>query len=397
MSEFQQNFDIVIIGGGVIGGATATFLARREDFNGSIAVIERDRTYEFASTPRSMGGVRQQFTTPENIRISQFTAEFLRNLPDYLAVEGETPDLSFRQNGYLFLASSESETAMRRIHATQTREGAPVALLTPDEIGARFPEMRLDGVTLGSFGTEHEGWIDAFALVQGFRKKAQSLGVAFLNEEAVGLTLDKGRVSEVQLRSGIRIGCGIAVNAAGYMSGSVAAWAGLDMPVKPRKRMVFVIDNRRPAPHWPLLIDLNGVYIRPEGRYFLCGVSPEESEDSDADPADFEVDHDWFETRIWETLAARALMFEAVKVVNAWAGHYDMNLFDHNAILGPHPDVPNLIHATGFSGHGIQQSPAVGRGVAELIATGGYESLDLSAFRVERIAENKPFVEEAVV
>lgn len=393
----SQSFDVVIIGGGIVGGAVATFLAQHPDFKGSIAMVERDKTYEKASAPRSMGGIRQQFTTPENIRISQFAAEFLANIAEFLSVDGEVPDVNFRENGYLFLASEATEASMRRIHEIQINEGAKVELLDPDSLVKRFPLINPDGLALASFGLADEGFIDAFSLLQGFRKKARAAGVVMIDAEVSDITTKGGQVESVSLSSGEKIGCGIAVNCAGYSAGNVASWAGISLPVKPRKRYVYVLDARHEIKDFPLMIDNTGIFLRPEGAYFLCGLSPNDDEDEDVDPDDFEVDHSWFEERIWEALAHRAPVFEAIKVVNSWAGHYDMNLFDHNAIIGAHRACPNLYHATGFSGHGVQQAPAVGRGMAELIATGGFETLDLSVFRPERIEENDPHIEEAVV
>lgn len=393
----NQAFDVVIIGGGVVGSAIAYFLTARADFTGRVAVVERDQTYEFASAPRSLGGVRQQFTTPENIKISQFTAEFLAEVGDLLEVDGDRPDVGFKKQGYLFLGTAEMEASMRRIHDIQRRENAPVALLDATAIAAKFPWLTLDGITLGSYGTANEGWIDPFALLQAFRRKARAQGATYFDDEAVAIDRDGARVTAVRLKGGDILSAGKIVNAAGFRAGRVAAMAGIDLPVQPRKRSVFVVDIKEQIPNHPLLIDSSGVYWRPEGQYFICGTSPEEENDPEPDYDDFEVDHEIFENEIWPVMAARCPKFEALKVVNSWAGMYDMNLFDHNAVIGPHPDVTNLYFANGFSGHGLQQSPAVGRAVAELIAAGKFETLDLAAFRFDRIAAGEKFLEEAVV
>jgi len=390
-------YDVVIVGGGVIGSATAYFLAARPDFDGRIAVVERDSAYEFASTPRSCGGVRQQFTTPENIRISQFTASFLAEIGGLLEVDGDRPDVSFRKNGYLFLGNEDMAPAMQRINEIQRAENAPVDLLDRAGLASRFPWLNLEGLACGSFGTEEEGWIDPFALLQAFRRKAKSLGVDYIDDEVTGIDREGNRVTGVRLVSGASLSGGGIVNAAGYRGGKVAAMIGADLPVRPRKRCVFVVDIRTPLPDYPLLIDHTGVYWRPEGQFFVCGRSPDEDNDPEVADDDFEVDHTWFESEVWPVMAERDPRFEALKVVNSWAGQYDMNLFDHNAVIGPHPEVSNFYFANGFSGHGLQQSPAVGRAVSELIATGRFETLNLSAFRFERIAEGKPFLEHAVV
>lgn len=393
----NQAFDVVIVGGGVIGSAIAYFLSARADFSGRIAVVERDQTYEFASAPRSLGGVRQQFTTPENIKISQFTADFLAGVGDFLEVDGDRPDVGFKKQGYLFLGTPEMETAMHRIHEIQKREGAPVTLLDPAAMSEKFPYLNLDGISLGSYGTANEGWIDPFALLQAFRRKARMLGVTYFDDEVIGLDRDGGKVTAAHLKSGETLAAGVIVNAAGYRSGKVAAMAGADLPVRPRKRSVFVVDIREQIPNHPLLIDPSGVYWRPEGQYFICGTSPKEPDDPEVADDDFDVDHEWFEEEIWPVMAERCPKFEALKVVNSWAGMYDMNLFDHNAVIGPHPEITNLYFANGFSGHGLQQSPAVGRALSELITVGKFETLDLTAFRFDRIAAGEKFLEEAVV
>jgi glycine/D-amino acid oxidase-like deaminating enzyme len=148
-------------------------------------------------------------------------------------------------------------------------------------------------------------------------------------------------------------------------------------------------------PGFPLLIDPSGVYVRPEGDLYISGASPPANQDPEA--TDFEVNHAFFEDAVWPVLAARVPAFERIKPGRAWAGHYDLNTFDANAIVGPLPIYPNVLIATGFSGHGLQQAPAVGRGLAELIMGGRYSALDLSPLGFERVAVNKPLIEQNVV
>ncbi|MDE3177555.1 MAG: FAD-binding oxidoreductase, partial [Pseudomonadota bacterium] len=161
-----------------------------------------------------------------------------------------------------------------------------------------------------------------------------------------------------------------------------------------RKRCVFVFEAKRLSDRFPLLIDPSGVYVRPEGRHYLVGGPAPEP---DPDTQDFEVDWPQFEETLWPALAARIPAFEELKLVRAWAGHYDLNTFDHNAIVGRLPGFDNAYLAAGFSGHGVQQSPAVGRGLAELIVHGGYRALDLSDFAYERIAAGRPLMERNVI
>ncbi|WP_328587480.1 NAD(P)/FAD-dependent oxidoreductase [Algihabitans albus] len=395
--SLSRSFDVVIAGGGVIGSAVAYFLAAHPDFDGRVCVVERDPSYQSGATARSAGSIRQQFSTPENIRMSQFGVTFLKALGETLAVEGERPDVQLQEGGYLFLASVAGLETLRANHTVQQAEGAPVTLLDCDGLAARFPWLNLEGLAAGCFGTAEEGWFDPFALLQAFRRKAVALGVTYLADEVVDIARQGHRIGAVELAAGGRLGCGWLVNAAGIRARDLARMAGIEgLPVHPRKRQVFVFNCREPLPGCPLIIDPSGLYVRPEGSGFICGISPGPGE-PDPDCDDLEVDHGLFEERLWPLLAARVPAFEAIKPAGAWAGHYDLNSFDANAILGAHPELPNFLFANGFSGHGLQQSPAVGRALAELIAEGRYVSLDLSRFGYERIAATQPIIEKNVV
>ena len=390
-----EHFDVVIVGGGAIGSSIAAFLSASPDFRGRLAVVERDPTYERAATTRSAGGVRQQFSTPGNIEMSKFGAHYVKNVAHYLAVDGEVPQLGFREGGYLFLASHSGRGVLEANHATQRAHGADNALLEPQALAARFSWLNTEKIALGSLGLSNEGWFDPYALLQGFKRKARAGGAVYITDTAVGLARSGRRIEEVTLASGAKLACGRIVNAAGPQAGALAALAGIEVPVRPRKRFVYVIDCRTPVEGCPLLIDPSGVWVRPEGTQFICGVSPEESEDPDCE--DLELDYRLWEEVVWPTLAERIPAFAAVKLVSAWAGHYDYNTVDQNAILGRHPEVDNLYLANGFSGHGIQQSPAAGRAIAELILYGEYRSLDLSAFTYARFAAGTPLYELNVV
>ena len=391
----RPSYDVVIVGGAVTGSAIAYFLAASPEFGGSVLVVERDPTYETAATPRSAGGIRQQFSTPENIHMSMFGAEFVKSVAEHLSVEGERAELPFVENGYLFLATEAGLPILRDNHATQIALGAEIVFLGPEELAARFPWLNVEDVAAGTFGTRNEGWTDPYGLLQAFRRKARSLGVDYVKDEPVGLDRSGGRVTSVRLAAGGQVACGSLVDAAGYHAHRIAAMAGLDLPIRPRKRFVFVFDCREQIERAPLLIDPNGVYFRPEGPSYICGVSP--PEDRDPDNLDFEIDYSLFEETIWPTLAHRVPAFEAIKLSRAWAGHYDYNVFDQNAVLGPHPDLPNFLVAAGFSGHGLQQAPAVGRAIAELVVHGEYRSIDLTRFGWERVMRNEPIFERNVV
>ena len=390
-----QSCDVAIVGGGVIGSAIAYFLLGPMEFPGRVIVVEKDPTYADAATSRSAGGIRQQFSTPENIAMSSFGASFVKHVGDYLSVEGEAPSIPFTEWGYLFLATPAGLPILEANHRTQRSLGADIALLDPAALKARFPWLRTDDLAAGTLGLSNEGWIDPYSLLQAFRRKARSLGVTYIQDEVAGLNLSQSRVTSVSLRSGETIGCGAVINCAGVNAWRIAAWIGLDLPVRPRKRLVYVIDCREELTDVPLTIDPTGVWFRPEGANFICGVSPEEGNDPDS--TDFELDYSLFEEMIWPTLANRVPAFEAIKLIRAWAGHYDYNVLDQNVIIGPAPHVPNFLMANGFSGHGLQQSPAIGRALSELVTFGSYRTLDLRRFGYDRVLNGQAIREANVV
>lgn len=377
--------DVIVIGGGVMGSSVAYHLKSDPAFTGTVTVIERDPTYARASSALSASSIRQQFSTPLNIHLSRYGIGFLRRAGELLGVE-----LGLREPGYLFLASPAGEPVLRANHAIQKGENCAVELLDPAALVGRFPWISTEGVTLASHGTANEGWFDGPALMQGFRRKARDLGAAYVADEVVGVS---DRV--VTLRKGGQLEAKAIVLAAGPWSGEVAACAGIALPVEPRRRSVFVFDVRESPGITPLTIDPSGTWFRPEGRFYIGGTTPAAGNDPPGAP--LEVQHQEWDEVVWPTLAARVPAFEAAKVVNAWAGYYEYNTFDQNGIVGRHPEIETLIFATGFSGHGIQQSPAVGRAVAELIVHGSYRTLDLSPFGYERISAGRPIRELNVV
>jgi len=389
-------YDVAIVGGGAIGSAIAYFLRSDPAFGGSVAVIERDPTYAHASSALSASGIRQQFSTPENIRLSLFGISFLREIGQHLTVEGgPVADVGLREGGYLYLATPEYEAALRANHAIQVAEGAHIVLLSPDEIVGRFPWMSVEGVALGSLGLTGEGWFDGYGLLQAFRRKARSLGADYVAGEAVGLDVATGRVTGVRLADGTTIEAGHVIDAAGPWSRHVAAMAGVDLPVEARRRCVFGFEAQSPVADCPLVIDTSGIWFRPEGESFIGAVSPPAAQDLDELP--LTVDQSLFEERIWPALAERVPSFDSIRQRRAWAGYYEYSTFDQNAFIGPHPELTNLLFATGFSGHGIQHAPAVGRAIAERIVHGRYTTLDLSIFGYERIAADRPVVERNVI
>ncbi len=386
MAKMQA--DVVIIGGAVMGSSIAAHLAQRGDFLGKVVVVEADPSYQYCASARSAASIRQQFSSEINIRISLYGIEFLRNIGTLLEARGTHPDVGLHEGGYLFLATPEQKEGLKAAHVLQKKVGADIAFFERDELKARFPWMNVEDIAAGCHGLSGEGWFDGYALMQAFRSKARSLDVEYINDKVVGLEAQTGGTWKVTLSDGGELSAGVIVNTAGASGGTeVCRRAGLEVPVHSRKRMIFTFHCREELPGFPMLIDTDGSYVRPEGDGYICGVTP--SEDDDPDSSDFEVDYNFFEQTLWPTLASRVPAFEAIKPGRAWAGHYDMNLFDANAFVGAVPGLNNFYMALGFSGHGLQQSPAIGRGLAELITCGHYESLDLSPLGFERLAANR--------
>ena len=383
---------VVVIGGGVMGSALAYWLTRLAPTL-EVTVIERDPSYSRASSALSAASIRQQFSTAVNIRISQASIAFLRRAADELALDGEKPDIMLREQGYLYLAGADGAAQLRNIHAMQKTCGADVALLGHADLQQRFEWLNTSDLALGSLGLSGEGWFDGYSLLVAFARKARRQGARYVNADVRELAIEGRRVTAVVLADGSRLACSQVVNAAGPWARHVAAMAGVDLPVHARRRTVYVIACPTALQPFPLLIDPTGFWIRPEGTKFIAGLSPDE----DVDDQPLEADYDAFESRLWPALAHRVPAFEEARLERAWAGYFEMNTFDHNAILGPHETLDNFLFMNGFSGHGMQQSPVIGRGIAELILEGRFVSLDLSPLLFARIANNRPLLEANVI
>ncbi|MEM9434407.1 MAG: FAD-binding oxidoreductase [Pseudomonadota bacterium] len=396
----NRSYDIVIIGGAIMGSSTAWFLTDNPDFNGSVLVVERDLSFESCSTAHTNSCIRQQFSTELNVRISQFAADFVKNIRSYMGNDDRIPTLGIRNFGYMYLAGDEGfATVLRANQKVQIAAGAETELLGPDEIAARYPFYRVDDIVLGSINRKDEGHWDGQAVFDWWRRQARERGVEYIENEVVAIARNnKGTaVENVTLASGEVIACGQVVNAAGPRAAKVASLAGIGIPVEPRKRYSWIFSAESPLEmDLPLTIDPSGVHVRENGGgTYQCGAHA--SHDPAADYDDFDMDFALWESHVWPTLAARIPQFEAIKVTAEWTGHYAMNTFDHNAITGPHAELQNFIFLNGFSGHGLQQSPAMGRGTAEWLTYGSYRTLDLTPFHFDRIAAGTPIVENAVI
>ena len=397
-AELPTTVDVAIVGAGIAGASVAYWLTRL-DPRITVALIERDPGFAEASSQRSASSIRQQFSSPVNIAMSRFGLEFLHEAPQALAVDGDAPAIGLTTPGYLYLANAGQADALRAQNAVQRAHGAPIDLLDPAALAARFPWLATEDLALGALGEGVEGWFDGPALHAAMLRRARAQGARLVRGEVSGLDLDRsGRVLALRLADGTRLGCGHAVVAAGAWSRGVAALAGIALPVHARRRTVFVFSCPTPLVDCPLIIDPSGFWFRPEGRAresrtFIGGTTP----DPDTDDLPLEPNLAEFDEALWMAFARRVPAFEALRIERAWAGYYEMNLWDHNALLGAHPSVANLQFATGFSGHGMQQAPAAGLGVAECILHGGWRTLDLSDLSVARLAEGRRVLEANVI
>ena len=396
-SPSKTIYDVVIIGGAVMGSSSAWFLSANADFNGSILVIERDPSYEFSSTARTNSCIRQQFTNPLNVKISQFGVEFLRAFREQLGGDPEIPEIILQEFGYMYLANNPATAeGLKASQQQQAALGAATRILATDQLAAEYPFYNVEDILLGCHNPRDEGYFDGTTMFDWWRRKARQNGVEYVTAEVSGINRTGSRVSSVTLASGETITAGNVVNATGPRAAATARMAGIDLPIEPRRRYTFVFTAERPLERdLPLTIDPSGVHMRSDGQNYLCGCPP------DNDPAvafdDFEFDHSIWEEKVWPALANRIPAFDAIKVINSWVGHYAYNVFDHNAIIGPHSEVDNLIFVNGFSGHGFQQSPAMGRGVSELITYGEFRELDMTDLGYERVVAGRPFDEKAII
>lgn len=393
----HDSYDVVIIGGAMMGASTAWWLTEL-GFDGRVLVVERDPTYATASTTHTNSCIRQQFSEELNIRISQFGAEFIHSLRARFGDDDRVPNLRIQNFGYMYLADTDQFAQVLQENAkVQQACGTPTRLLTADQIAAEYPFYRLDDIVLGAINTKDEGFWDGQAVFDAWRRSAREGGVEFVSDEVMAMTMGPGRVDSVTLASGQVVACGLVVNASGPRAARTCAMAGLSVPVEPRKRFTWVFRAEKPLDRpLPLTIDPSGAHVRENGGgTYLAGGH------ADHDPAvdhdDFDMDHALWQDHVWPVLATRIPAFEAIKVTSEWAGHYAYNSFDQNAVIGPHPEVGNFLLLNGFSGHGLQQSPAMGRGMAELILHGGYRSLDLSPFGYDRLVEGRRILERAVI
>ncbi len=384
----KKIYDAIMVGGGIMGCATAYYLMKK-DPNLKVAIIEKDPTYEFNSTVLSDANIRLQFNIKENIQISQYGIEMLKTFADDMEVDGVKPDIAFRQQGNLFMTDEAGKSSTQKGIATQQSLGCPTEWLEPAQVKEKFSLFEVDQIA-GAGWSPADGTMDAQAVLVGYKNKAVSLGAEFITGEVREILKDSGRVSGVRLASGDEFRAKFVVNSSGAWTKGLTETVGVELPIIPIKRHVFVVDtNVEPDVEYPLTVFPSGLYlIQEHGNTFLVGKSL----DDDPVGIDFAFDRNLFIEKLWEELVGYAPVFDQLKITGGWAGLYAVNTFDGNAILGEWPDLKGFMLANGFSGHGFQQCHGVGRYLAELIL-GETPTLDLSIFSSQRILDNKPVFE----
>jgi glycine/D-amino acid oxidase-like deaminating enzyme len=388
----EKKYDVIIVGGGVIGSSVAYHLTKGQD-SVKVAVIERDPAYEKASTTLSMVNFRIQFSLKENVLISKYTSEVFDQFEEEMQVGDSRPNIALCREGNLFMINEAGRLAAETSLKQQQELGCDVEWLDPDAIKANYPLYDVDQYAGGTFGPQ-DGHFDAYAVLMAYRAKAISQGAVYIADEVTGLKKKDGRVTAVELASGSLLEASNVVNCAGAWASELTMTAGISIPVKPTKRQIFVLDTAvKPEAPLPFTLLPSGLYFRSEtGGLILLGKSMDE------DPVGFEFswDRDRFMDILWPELAEFVPAFDTAKLMRGWAGLYAVNELDGNALLGEWPELKGFYLANGFSGHGLQQSPAVGRYISELILDKPH-ALDLSIFNPVRVLENRPLKEDGIV
>ncbi len=387
MSE-PAKYDVIMAGGGLMGCTTAFYLLLG-DPTMKVAIVEMDPDYTFNSTVLSDGNARLQFNIKENILISLYGFEKLKTFHEDMAVGDWRPEIDFRQQGNLFLVDEENKENAKAGLALQQSLDCEVAWLEPPEIKTRFPLLDETKFAGGTFG-RLDGTMDPQAVLTAFKRKAVDLGATFIEGEVAEVLHAAGKVSGVRLADGTHFEAKHVVNSAGAWGTRLARTAGIELPIDPVMRQVFVLQtNTAPEEIYPLTVLPTGMYlIQEHGGQFICGKSL----DDDPVSFDFTWNHDRFNEFMWPELVEYIPAFDRLKIVGGWSGLYAVNRFDGNVILGEWPGLEGFFLVNGFSGHGFQQCHAIGRYLAEIIR-GVDVFLDLSIFSPTRLLENKPVFE----
>lgn len=386
----MTTYDVILAGGGVMGCAIAYHLLKYEPAL-RIAIIEKDPSYKQSSTLLSDGNIRVQFNLKENILISLYGLDKLARFGEEMAVGDKKPEVMFRQQGNLFLVDEASREAAVAGMRLQQSCGGAVEWLEADAVNQRYPFIDPQTVAGGTFGAQ-DGTMDPYSILMAYKDKSITLGADYIAGEVTSITVQDRRVQGVKLADGQTLTAGYVVNSAGAWGVELVRSLGINLPVAPTMRHVFHIEAPVSSSDFlPMIVFPSGLYIHHESaNHFICGKSLP----VDQVGFDFTFKRQLFTDYVWEDLAHYMPAFERVKLIDGWAGLYDVNTFDGNAILGEWPDIKGLMLVIGFSGHGFQQCHAVGAYLADVML-GREPELDLSIFSPERILNNQPVYENA--
>ena len=387
-----MNYDIVIIGGGIIGSSVAYHLAR-DGRAGTIAVIERDMTYSEAATPRGSGGIRQLFSLPENIEMARYGLDFYKKFDQTMSSKGDQISISFRRQGYLFVSDAGNEKVMEQNFHNQQKMGVKAQLLDNTNLEQLFPSIYNNDVKLAVYSPD-DAWIDAYSALNGFKSKARELGVTYVSEEISSANIQNKKIKSLKCEEGPTVRGEVFILATGAWSGEIAKYFDVNIPVEPMSRESYFFRCDKEIEPLPFIKTETDLAFRPEGNGFTGGMP------------DWSVKGGWnwelsptrFEDTVWPSLAHRIPAMKTIKLERSWRGHYARNNLDYNAIIGPWAANPHsLLLATGFSGHGIMHAPATGLAISELFLEGRYKTIDLTRFGTERVLAEKPYRESGIV
>ena len=383
---------IIVIGGGIVGYATALHL-KLADPQQDVLILERDLTYATAATGKGTGGIRQLFTRPENIALSQYTLDILSSWNEWAAADGRpAPDLQWQPNGYLFIAGSDDIEALRVNYQTQIDCGVQALWFEPQDLEAKYPEIRTSDLR-GAVLSPDDGWLDPWAFFEGVRRKAHGLGVRMDAAEVTQVRTHGNRVTGVHLADGRVLGAECVVNAAGTRAPHIAAQLDIELPVEPMRRHEHYAIAEHDLNHLPFIKDVAGLAIHAHAG----GVSVGLVDFNHPGGEDFTIDPHYYARVVQPALEHRIPGAGRFVEQRTWTGLYDQNRFDGNAIIGNAPgQFENFYFAAGFSGHGFMHALGVGRGLAEHIVTGEYRSIDLKNLGYQRIVEKQPYPEVGI-
>lgn len=378
---------VVIAGGGIMGSCIAYHLALAGAAS-AVTVLEPDPTYEFAATPRAVGGIRLQHALRENVEMSLYGDRVYSAFAEHVQGGKVEFDPQFRRRGYLYQVRGAAGIAALEANVRMQRElGVEVHILDAAELRRRYPSFRFAGVDCAALSPA-DGQVDPHSALMGFRKAAEGQGIAYLKDRLVGLDVSGGLVRRAHLASGASLPVDTLVNAANCWAPEICAMVGMSVPIEPVRRQQFYFLAQQEIEPIPAMRHMDGLAVRIHQDGYIVGAT------NSGAGFDWELAHEVFENVLWPQLAEQCGAFEAIKLKGGWLGHYDMNRLDGNPIIDRFDKVPNFILAAGFSGHGLMHAPAVGRAVKELILDGGFRSIDLSRLGWRRVVANQPLADD---